>query len=275
MSYFNSHFFNLNHYYRVNGRPIVMVFDNASVDWNAVSNAAPGQPLFILRNQSALTNTKFFGGFSWFGSFESSDNRGLSYLDGFYGAALSHPSRFAAGDFWPGFNDTLAKWTKNRVMPQHCGATWLQSLGKITQYYSNNLNALPVVQVASWDDYEEGTEVETGIDNCASISASYSGSSLSFAPSFSSPDGNENTVDHYEVFASQDGASLMLLSKLPVGSRNFKLSRLDLPAGADRLFVKMVGKSHILNHMSNEVMVSEATNSAPASAASGITISNP
>jgi hypothetical protein len=83
------------------------------------------------------------------------------------------------------------------------------------------------VQVATLNDYEEGTEVETGIDNCASLSASYSAAAamLAFAPSFSS-------------------------ARLPTGARSLALGGLGLPSGDATLCVEMVGKSHVLDHLS-------------------------
>jgi hypothetical protein len=36
----------------------------------------------------------------------------------------------------------------------------------VTNYYSQANNPLPWMMVATSDDYEEGTEIETGIDNC-------------------------------------------------------------------------------------------------------------
>jgi len=264
MTYFNAHYFNLAHYYRINGRPVVMVFDNNSaIDWNKASSAAAGQPIFIYRNQAALTETGFSGGFSWFGETTAgvpqTGAQSLTYLTNFYKAALGLPTKIAAGDYWKGFNDTLASWTKNRVVLQQCGQTWLQTLGALSAYAPNHLGALPIVEAATWDDYEEGTEVETGIDNCGSISANYTSANLTlnFAPAFSSSDGTENTVDHYEVYASQDGVNLTLVSHLPVGSRSFSVSNLGLPpiSGSYQFYVKMVGKSHILNHLSNGVSI--------------------
>jgi hypothetical protein len=53
---------------------------------------------------------------------------------------------------------------------------------------------------------------------------------------------------------------LMLLSELPAGSRSFYVGNLGLPPGTYKLFVKMVGKPNILNHMSrNAVTISLAS----------------
>ena len=257
LTIFEAKLFGLKHYYRPDGQPIVMVFDNdSSIDWAKASSASPSHPVFIYRNTSALTNASFSGGFSWFGSFESSDPLGLSYLDDFDTTALAHPKAIAGADFWKGFDDRLAKWTQDRVIDQHCGATWLQTAGKLASF-AKDPGALPLVQVATWDDYEEGTEVETGIDNCATVTASYSesGAALDFAPAFSSSDGSESTVDHYEVFVSSDGSNLRQLARLPAGARSFALGGVSLPSGTPRLYVEMVGKSHIQNHLSKAVPV--------------------
>ncbi len=107
------------------------------------------------------------------------------------------------------------------------------------------------MQVATWDDYEEGTEVETGIDNCATVSASVSGTVIAPVPSFTGV-GSEETVDHYTVYLSTDGENLIDAGDIAPGS-SLAASTLGLPAGTYKAFVKMVGKSHIVNHMSPPV----------------------
>jgi len=60
---------------------------------------------------------------------------------------------------------TLAIWGTNRVIDQNCGQTWLQSFNEVGKFYSSG-NQLPAMQIATWNDYEEGTTIEPGIDNC-------------------------------------------------------------------------------------------------------------
>ena len=64
----------------------------------------------------------------------------------------------------------------------------------------------------TWNDYEEGTEIESGIDNCVSVSTSVAGDSLSWKIT-----GQENTVDHYTPYISSDGQNLMPLNDLATG----------------------------------------------------------
>ena len=66
---------------------------------------------------------------------------------------------------YKGFNDTLAMWGTNRVTNQMCGQAWQQTFSEIGKFYSNG-EQLPAIQIATWNDYEEGTAIEPGIDNC-------------------------------------------------------------------------------------------------------------
>jgi hypothetical protein len=62
--------------------------------------------------------------------------------------------------------------------------------------------------------------------------------------------GSEETVDHYEVYVSTDGRKLLDAGAVAVGGAALDLSGSGLAAGTYRVYVQMVGKSHILNRMS-------------------------
>lgn len=244
----NTHYFLSPNYLRVNGRPVVYVFDNVSgVDWATVQAQAAGHPLFIFRNKSGFSPSYSDGAFSWIGMPSSTDTTGLGYLDGFYSAAQTNSTKVATGSAWKGFNDTVASWTQNRIVSQQCGNLWMDSMARAT---TDMAGGPALFKVATWNDYEEGTETETGIDNCASMTASVSGSTLNFAPMFSASTGSERTVDHYEVYISQDGQNLMKLTDAAVGIRSLNLSNYALANGTYQLYVKMVAQSGIINRMS-------------------------
>ena len=244
----NTNYFQSPNYLRVNGRPVVYVFDNVSgVDWATVQAQAAGHPLFIFRNKSGFSPSYSDGAFSWIGMPSSTDTTGLGYLEGFYTIAQTYTTKVATGSAWKGFNDTVASWTQNRIVDQQCGNLWMDSMARAT----TDMAAGPALfKVATWNDYEEGTETETGIDNCASMAASVTGSTLNFAPAFSASTGSERTVDHYEIYISQDGQNLMHLTDAAVGIRSLNLSSYSLAPGTYILYVKMVGQSGILNRMS-------------------------
>jgi hypothetical protein len=96
-------------------------------------------------------------------------------------------------------------------MSQQCGQTWLKTLAEAGKYYSSS-NQMYGIQLVTWNDYEEGTEIESGIDNCVAVTASASGTIVSWSIT-----GDPSTLDHFTVFASQDGQNLMSLADVGDG----------------------------------------------------------
>ena len=105
---------------------------------------------------------------------------------------------------------------------------------------------MPALQIATWNDYEEGTSIEDGIDNCVFLIPSQSGSTISW-----SVNGNENTIDHYTVFISTDGTNLSPLVDVPSGTHAVDLNSANLSVSTTYfVFVKAVGLPSIQNKMS-------------------------
>jgi hypothetical protein len=172
-------------------------------------------------------------------------NPELNLQDSFFREAQQTPQRLTVGTAFKGFNDTLATWGANRVIDQNCGQTWLQSFSEVGKFYSSS-NQLPALQIATWNDYEEGTTIEPGIDNCVYLIPSQSGSTINWSVS-----GQENTIDHYKVFISTDGQNLSPLVDIPSGTHAVDLSKLSLSASTTYfLFVKAIGLPSIQNKMS-------------------------
>jgi len=247
LNYIARSYYGSSAYMRWQGRPMVTNFDldlHYSIDWNAVRGAVAGNPAFIFQHAGGFTHPQSSGSYSWV---ILASDYGMSYLSGFYQAGLNAPAEDAYGAVYKGFNDSMASWGSGRVMSQQCGQTWLQTFDKINSMYSSS-RQLDALQLVTWNDYEEGTELETGIDNCLSISASISGGSLRW-----SVRGNENTLDHYTVFASTDGQNLMELSQLGAGNHSLDLSSYSLPPGNYTLYVQAVGKPVFRNQLSGAV----------------------
>jgi PKD repeat protein len=249
IQYMADNYFSSPRYLRWNGRPVVSFFLNTTlaIDWATVRAQAAGNPVFIFRNSSGFTDTDSDGSFSWTNVSSNVNDMGLSSEDSFYKAGLAHPSLLTIGSSYKGFNDSLASWGSNRIKNQQCGQTWLAIWAEVGKYYSAS-NQLPFLQIATWNDYEEGTEVESGIDNCVTISAALSGSTLGWTIT-----GQESTIDHYTVFASQDGVNLMAVEQVAAGTHAADLSTLGLPAGQYSFLVKAVAKPTLLNQMSGAV----------------------
>jgi hypothetical protein len=232
-------------YLRVNGRPVVFFFgvEKLAIDWNAVRALAPGKPVFVFQNAVGLALSYSDGAFGWVNGVNSPGNWGQSYLATYYSAAGSSAKQ-SFGATWKGFNDTLAGWSSDRVMSQNCGQTWLNTFAEIGKHYSSR-KQLNAVQLVTWNDYEEGTALEMGIDNCVTVTGSASGSTLTW-----NVKGNESTIHHYTIFLSQDGEQMMPLADLEPGKRSLDLHDFDLPGGAYNVYVKAVGQPSIRNQMS-------------------------
>jgi hypothetical protein len=236
-------------YMTINGRPAVFFFDPdrfGALDWARVTANVPGNPVLIFQNSGGFTHAQSGGSISWVMINTSNANDwSQSYLDGFYTAGKANPQGHAFGATYKGFNDTLASWSANRIVNQNCGQTWLSTFSEIGKYYSA-ATQLESLQLVTWNDYEESTEIETGIDNCVAISASVAANQVSWTLS-----GNENTVDHYTPFISIDGVNLMVLPDVAAGVHTFDLSSYHFAAGSYSVFVKAVGKASMKNHMSS------------------------
>jgi hypothetical protein len=256
MQYVEQTYFTSPAYMTMQGRPMVTDFaiDNSySIDWIALNASMSTHPLFIFQNNSGFSHVLSGGGYSWV--IPTSTDYGVSYLTSFYDTGKTFPNGETIGATYKGFNDTLASWGLNRVMGQQCGQTWLKTFSLLNSLY-NSSNQLPYLQLVTWNDYEEATEIESGIDNCMTVSASISKGALQWSVS-----GNENTLDHYQVYISSDGQNLMPLTENAPGNRSVNLCSFAVPNGSYKLFVQAVGKPIIANQITSAVAYSPACGS--------------
>lgn len=251
VNYAISHYAQSSAYIQINGHPAIFFFglEQFPVDWNKVRAKAQGNPVFIFRNDVGFQAPQTNGGFSWVNiNTADANDWGQSYLDSFYAAGLEHGKDAVVGSSYKGFNDSQSGWGAHRLMNQNCGQTWLATLDEIGKYYggSPRLNG---VQLVTWNDYEEGTEIETGIDNCVSVSAKAAGSSVVWQVS-----GSEETVDHYAVWSSSDGQNFEHLTDVGVGTHSADLSSVNISSGKGvKVYVQAVGKPSMINHISAPV----------------------
>jgi len=196
---------------------------------------------------SAYTATQQF----WWGSKTSASP---TYLDSFYSAGRTHQSQLTIGALYKGFDDYNASWGTNRVIAQQCGQVLLNTANEIAKYFGGANPQIPYVQVITWNDYEEGTSVEDGIDNCYTVNSSISGSVLSWSLTASdSIYARTSTVHHFNVYFADAGGSLYpAASNLAVTTNSLDLSAL-VPAGTWTMYVEMVGQPLIINRMSRGV----------------------
>jgi len=239
-------------YMRKNGRPVIVLFgeESVAINWSQVAAAVQGNPLFVWENNVGFTQPDSSGAFSWIGITGNPADPGLGYLSSFYQTAASNTTEQTFGSYYKGFNDSIASWGTNRVVNQNCGQTWLSTMAEISSYY-NPSQQLESIQIPTWNDYEEGDEIETGIDNCVSISAALSGQTLNWSLS-----GQESTIDHYTVFVSPDGQTLNPVGEVQPGTHSINIGSFSLAAGSYTVYVEAIGKPSLLNHMSGAVAFS-------------------
>lgn len=247
--YAHQRFQGASNYMKMNGRPVVFFFgvEDLPIDWNAVRNQVPGNPVFIFENSNSFRRKYADGAFSWIGPFGNANDWGQGYLLDFYNAGQNTPNKHTVGSVKKGFNDRLAGWSGNRVINQNCGQTWLNTFSEIALHYSSG-KQLETLQLLTWNDYEEGTAIEMGIENCVSVEASASGSVVSWKIG-----GNENTVNHYTVFISVDGRNLQPVTDVPAGTHSVDMKPFGFVNGAYTVYVKAVGQPSMMNHMSGPV----------------------
>ena len=241
-------------YLRVNGQPVIFTFDTENlpnINWTTVMASVKGNPRIVLRNDSGFRFPFTSGSYSWVPiNMQNPNDWGQGYLDDFYATSRSYPSDQVYAGTWKGFNDNLASWGSDRIVNQNCGQTWLETFNEMNRYFSTKAQP-QAVQLVTWNDYEEGSEIETGIDNCVSVSGQVTGSTLYWSIS----GGQENTIDHYTVFVSLDGKNLMNLDDVASGTHQLSLSGYKLAPGNYTLFVKAIGQPSILNKMSGAIPV--------------------
>jgi len=259
LQYIENTYFSSPAYMTRQGQPVITNFNvdlSYSIDWNAANAALSTHPVFLFQNNDGFSHTLSDGSYAWV--MPTTTDYGKSYLASFYNAGMSFPAQQVVGATYKGFNDSLASWGSNRVMGQQCGQTWLQTFSDINGLY-NSGKQLTDLQLVTWNDYEEGTEIESGIDNCLTLAPSVSGNALQWSIS-----GDESTVDHYTVYISSDGANLMSLTDLTPGLRSLNLCGFPIPNGAYKLFVQAVGKPTLANQISGAISYNSACNTAPA-----------
>jgi hypothetical protein len=161
-------------YVTYDGRPIIFIFPKRGhTDWDRVRSAVnqwDRPPILIYKDIPPLQYAKDFDGYyAWVHPGRGWDPRGgdwgKEYLEKFYTRMQSHPNKLAVGGVWPGFNDTKASWSLNRHMDRRCGATFEDTL-KMFHRYDDPEHPMPFMMIATWNDYEEGTQIETGVSDC-------------------------------------------------------------------------------------------------------------
>ncbi len=200
--------------------------------WSQVASAATslGNPLLVFRNSVGFNGTypsnhpNSNGAYAWVncnGDIRNltdpkcnvTDPYGFLYLRDFYFKAMSEPvDQQRWGAAWKGYDKSNSAFEQNPAarLPQQCGQTWLKTLRLMTvnpdgtsNNYFGDGHPLDFVQIATWNDYDEGTEIETGIDNCFTFSTTVLLNPNLISWKLDTTLGTYatmNTLDHFEIY---------------------------------------------------------------------------
>lgn len=162
-------------YLTYDGRPVIFIFPKShKTDWARVRRDLSGweqPPILIYEYGENVKADPFDGLYAWVnpghgGWSRDGSHWGQDYLESFYSRMTSeYPDKIAVGAAWPQFDDTKANWSQNRHISARCGKTFADTLRAFRRYY-NDRNPLPFMLVETWNDYEEGTAIEPGVNTC-------------------------------------------------------------------------------------------------------------
>lgn len=275
LDYVNTNYAGQAWYLKDSGSPMAFFFINeaswSGTNWTTVwaavklhtnGYAAPFKFVF----QDTITHAQGDGAFTWMANpqtydvakqFFWGDSAGTTpaYYNTFYTACRANPTKICVGMVKKGFDDGVGfgggGGGLNRVQAQRCGQTIRDTAAVIGSNGYTAVSQLAYVGVP-WNDYEEGTEVETGVSNCYTITASIASNTLSWSlvpgdATYSTT----TTIDHYAIYYGTSTSDLRLAAdNIPVASGSLNIQAL-VPTGSWNLYVRMVGKPFILNQLSN------------------------
>ncbi|MCP4422102.1 MAG: hypothetical protein GY805_36275 [Chloroflexi bacterium] len=167
-----SKYFSSSAYLNINDNPALFVFPYETIDpdinWQDVRQQLPGTVTLIDKDPNPTDpshDASFDGFYAWVQSDWQADGTewGEGYLRWFYPTmAGSYSDKVSIGGVWPGFNDSSASWGSGRYIWPRCGQTW-QDTWDIANEFSPDY-----IMIDTWNDFEEGTDIEYGIGKCLS-----------------------------------------------------------------------------------------------------------
>jgi hypothetical protein len=189
--------------------------------------------------------------------------------DDFYTQALAAEGngRVQIGVAYPGFNDTNADstgWgfqaphTQGRKNARQCGQVWLNAFKRASVAGYSVAHQLKYMMIATWNDYEEGTAIEPGIDGCFTPGTSLASSNLTVTLTKNDATfASLTTVNSIDIYASSDGGT----TGTRIGSLAPSLSQVTdlntyplLQVGTTyRIYAYMVGIAGLQNKLTSFV----------------------
>jgi hypothetical protein len=223
---------------------------------------------FVDEDAGAFSETGIAGGYAWPqpNNWNSTDQYcwygepcSFNYLADFYSHARDDLSKIAMGGLYKGFDDSNASWGSDRVIAQQCGQVLGFTAAAISTAGYSSSSQLQYAQIATWNDYEEATEVETGINNCLSVGTPLIfGGNISWTVLKSDPVyGSLDTLNSISIYTGTSTPTTLYVSGLSPSATTHTAPTLTVGQHA---WIYLVGGPLIQNSLS-----------APTSTAYGVT----
>jgi hypothetical protein len=239
------------------GKPILMFFGVRNVVGGTgmatiKSDLGGNNMVWVEQGTSYLSESWEDESFQWTDSFNNgvntSDPFNLSAVTSSY-ATIRNSGKKAFGAMCSQFNGTLTKsvsWSLGKYLPGSNGVCEVQRAAVINAAIPANMTRM---QWATWSDWEEGTQVESGIENNVSVTAQMNTNLLSWTIA----SGDERTVDHYEIYTSSNSVTAAFLGSVGAGTHQTNLTQAGLAPGSYHFYVDAIGKPCIRDHLSQPV----------------------
>lgn len=262
-------------YYQTNpkdGNPPVMYFitpslwpgANFSTIYAAVAAAYPGVD-FMDQNAGAFGESGIMGGYPWpqpnpwsaTNQFCWDGNCTFDYLGDFYSTAQAQtravPDTITCGVLFKGFDDANASWGQNRVIAQQCGGVLALTAAKIASSGYSSSKQISCLLVATWNDYEEGHEVEGGVDNCLSVNQpSIAGGTMSWSLATTDATyGSAGTFNKLQIWTGTTGPTSLFADNISPTATSHAAPALS---AGEFAWVYAVGQPLIQNRLSPPVL---------------------
>lgn len=236
------------------GQPILMFFGvRASIGAAAMSDLKArtgGNMVWVEQGIGYLGESWEDQCFEWTLNFKHGVNPGdpfnLRAVTSDYPTIRSSGKK-AFGAICSQFNGTLTRlvdWSMGKYLPSGNGLCLVQRAAAINSAIPGNMTRM---QWATWSDWEEGTEVEAGIENHFALTASVNTNRVL---SWTITSGDERTIDHYQIYASTNGVNAALLGSAVAGAHHCNLGLFGLTNGSYQLYVDAIGIPCVRDHLS-------------------------
>lgn len=252
-----------------NGNPILMFFNVRSSEYMSAADmitakdATDPNAIWVDEYDGHITEPWVNMTFQWTDNYDQATTNGystnpfnLSAVTNEYPTIEASPEKQAFGAMCAHFDGTLTKsaaWSLGKYLSSGDGLCEVERAAEINSVIPTNMTRM---QWATWSDWEEGTEIESGSENYFALTAQVNSSSIL---SWTVTSGDERTVDHYEIYAQTNGGDAAFLGSVPTGVYQTNISQMGLPPGNYELYVDAIGKPCIRCHMSPAVTYSTYT----------------